>query len=149
MELPEFNELVCLPYFAGSIGFRRGGHPQSLIGCYPCPLNPGNSGAFFVAKYDEQSKLSVVQSYEQGTQGLKFVARRYGLDRGLVRRWVKAYQQHELLGLRKKFSHYLAEFKLSVLHRMQQEELSARQAIALCNLLVSSAAIAHWQRRYH
>ena len=102
-----------------------------------------------MAKYDEQFKLSVVQSYEQGTQGFKLVARRYGLDHGLVRRWVKAYQQHGLLGLRKKFSHYPAEFKLSVLHRMQQEELSARQAIALFNLRVSSTVIADWQRRYH
>lgn len=102
-----------------------------------------------MTKYDEQFRLSVVQSYEQGTQGFKAVARRYGLDHGLVRRWVKAYQEHGLAGLRKKYSHYSAAFKLSVLQRMQQEGLSARQAIALFNLGVSATVITDWERRYH
>lgn len=38
-------------------------------------------------------------------------------------------------GLRKKFSRYSAEFKLSVLSRMKQEELSATQATTLFDIL--------------
>ncbi len=102
-----------------------------------------------MAKYDEQFKLSVVQSYETGPQGFRSVARRYGLDYAMVKRWVAAYRQHGQLGLRKKFSHYSAEFKLSVLHRMQQEELSANQAIALFNIRGGTGIIADWQCRYH
>lgn len=102
-----------------------------------------------MTKYDESFKLSVVQRYEQGMQGFKRVAQGYGIDPGMVRRWVKAYQQHGLLGLRRQFSHYTAQFKLSVLDRIQQEELSMSQAIALFNLRVSSNVIADWQRKYH
>lgn len=102
-----------------------------------------------MAKYDEQFKLSVVQSYELGKQGYKSVAQRYGLGHKLVEQWVALYRQHGLLGLRKKFSHYSAEFKLSVLRRMQQEELSATQAVALFNIRGGAGVVTEWQRRYH
>ncbi|MGB7399518.1 MAG: IS3 family transposase [Castellaniella sp.] len=102
-----------------------------------------------MTKYDEQFKLSVVQRYEQGTDSVMSVAHRYGLDHAMVRRWIQAYQHHGLEGLRKKFSHYDAEFKLSILRRMQQESLSATQAIALFNIRGGAGVITDWQRRYH
>ena len=102
-----------------------------------------------MSKYDEQFKLSVVQSYETGRQGFKSVAQRYGLDHAMVRHWVASYRQHGVSGLRKKFSHYSAEFKMSVLRRMQQEELSARQAITLFDIRGGAGVVADWQRRYH
>lgn len=102
-----------------------------------------------MAKYDEQFKLSVVQSYAQGTHGYRSVARRYGLPHATVERWVAVYRQHGLSGLSKKFSHYSAEFKLAVLRRMQQEDLSATQAIALFNIRGGAGVITAWQGRYH
>lgn len=102
-----------------------------------------------MTKYDEQFKLSVVQSYEAGKQGYKSVAQRYGLDRKMVERWVALYRRHGLLGLRKKFSHYSAEFKLSVLRQMLQEKLSASQAIALFNIRGGAGVVTDWQRQYH
>ena len=59
-----------------------------------------------MTKYDEQFKLSVVQSPESGTQGYKSIARQDGLQYVMVRRWVAAYRQHGVSGLRKKFSRY-------------------------------------------
>lgn len=102
-----------------------------------------------MAKYDEQFKLTVVQSYESGGRGFKTLAKQYGLDHAMVRRWVKSYEQHGLEGLRKKFSHYSAEFKLSVLQRMRQDALSARQAIALFNIRGGAGVIRTWECQYH
>ena len=102
-----------------------------------------------MAKYSEEFKLSVVQCYESGEQGYEAVAKRYGLDRATVRFWVKAYRHHGLSGLRKKFSHYIAAFKLSVLHRMHQEELSACQVIVLFDIRGGTGVITDWKRRYH
>jgi transposase len=51
-----------------------------------------------------------------------------------VRRWVKGYQQHGVQGLRKKYSHYDAQFKLGVLRKMWAEELSCRQASTLLDV---------------
>ena len=102
-----------------------------------------------MAKYSEEFKLSVVQCYESGKQGSKSVAKRYGIGETRVRMWVAAYRQHGLSGLRKKFSHYSGQFKLSVLQRMQQEDLSATQAVALFDIRGGASVIADWKRRYH
>lgn len=102
-----------------------------------------------MAKYDEEFKLAVVRSYDRDKWGFKALAKQYGLDHAMVRRWVKSHQQHGLEGLRKKSSHYSAEFKLSVLQRMQQEELSASQAIALFNIRGGAGVIRAWECRYH
>jgi len=102
-----------------------------------------------MAKYDEQFKLSVVQSYEPGKKGFKTLAQRHGLDHATVRRWVKSYQQHGLEGLRQTFRRYSAEFKLSVLQRMQQEELSVRQVLALFDIRGGVGIIRTWERLYH
>ncbi|OAP46489.1 hypothetical protein ATC00_05805 [Sinorhizobium americanum] len=44
-----------------------------------------------------------------------------------VRKWVASYEPHGTAGLAKKFGHYDAGFKLSVLKRMWEDELSYRQ----------------------
>ncbi|WP_336269395.1 transposase, partial [Vreelandella arctica] len=75
-----------------------------------------------MAKYKEAFKLLVVQRYTEGQEGYRRLAKQYGLDHATVRRWVKSYEQHGLSGLQKKSSRYSAEFKLSVLQRMRQEE---------------------------
>jgi transposase len=104
-------------------------------------------GVFFMAKYDEKFKLQVVQSYAEGRQGFKELANRYGLDHGTVRRWVKVYEQHGRSGSRKKFAHYSAEFKLSVLQWMWKEDSSANQAIARFDIRGGVSAIRGWQRQ--
>src|SRR5690606_18141469 len=94
-------------------------------------------------------KLSVVRSYEAGEDGYVALAARFGIDRAMIRRWVNSYRQHGMDGLRKKFSHYSAQFKLDVLQRMQREELSAAQAIALFDIRGGTGVITTWQRLYH
>ncbi|MGP9700993.1 MULTISPECIES: IS3 family transposase [Halomonas] len=102
-----------------------------------------------MAKYNEAFKLLVVKSYTEGQQGYKRLARHYGLDHATVRRWVKSYELHGLSGLQKKFSRYSAEFKLSVLQRMRQEDLSARQAVTLFDIRGGAGVIREWERQYH
>lgn len=102
-----------------------------------------------MAKYNEEFKLLVVQSYTEGQQGYKRLANQYGLDHATVRRWVKSYEQHGLSGLQKKFCRYSAEFKLSVLQRMRQEDLSVRQAMTLFDIRGGTGIVRRWERQYH
>lgn len=120
-----------------------------LLNCTPKVGHVSTFGVFFMAKYDERFKLSVVQHYKRGTQGVKVIAQQYGLDHATVRRWVAAYQQHGQKGLRKKFSHYSARFKEAVLLQMQRESLSARQVIALFDIRGGVGVVTDWQCRYH
>ncbi|CAM0555501.1 helix-turn-helix domain-containing protein [Vreelandella titanicae] len=102
-----------------------------------------------MAKYNEAFKLLVVQRYTEGQEGYRRLVKQYGLDHATVRRWVKSYEHHGLSGLQKNFSRYSAEFKLSVLQRMRQEYLSARQAIALFDIRGRVGVVREWERQYH
>lgn len=100
-----------------------------------------------MAKYDEHFKLSVVQEYLSGCGGYKLIAKRRGLDDELVRRWVLSFRAHGLDGLKKKFSHYSAEFKLSVLRHMWDNALALGQTAALFNIRNPGSLIV-WEREY-
>ena len=102
-----------------------------------------------MTKYNEAFKLLVVQSYAEGQQGYKRLARQYGPGPTTIRRWVKHYEEHGLSGLQKKFSHYSAEFKLAVLQRMRQEELSALQATTLFDIRGGAGVVRRWESQYH
>lgn len=101
-----------------------------------------------MSKYSEQFKLAVVQQYLSGTLGYKQVGEEHHLDHSTVRRWVKLHEAHGMDGLTKKFSHYSAEFKLSVLQRMWDGDLSFRQAAAVFNIR-NASDIGHWENCYH
>lgn len=100
-----------------------------------------------MTKYDEHFKLSVVQQYLNSSVGFETLAKRHGLSDGMVKRWVALFREHGQEGLRKKFSHYSAEFKLSVLQRMWDNELSYGQTAALFNIR-NPGSLSVWEREY-
>ena len=77
-----------------------------------------------MTKYNEQFKLMVVQRYLSGTAGYQLLSEWHGVGHSMVRRWGDLYGQHGAAGLAKKFSHYSAEFRLSVLQHMWDNDLS-------------------------
>lgn len=99
-------------------------------------------------KYVEQTKLSAVEDYCSGSAGYREVAHRYGVDVSSLRKWIIAYQALGAAGLKpKRKKHYSPEFKLNVIQRMREEELSFRQAAALFDIRKSDI-IGEWERRY-
>ena len=101
-----------------------------------------------MAKYSDEYKLTVVEQYLGGTDGLKTVGDQYGVKKGLLQEWIASYRVHGAVGLRKKYSHYSAEFKLSVLKHMWDNKLSCRETAAFFNLRGSSC-LTTWERCYH
>jgi transposase len=67
----------------------------------------------------------------------------------MLKTWVARYRQHGDGGLSKKYSHYGAKFKLSVLRRMWREGLSYRQVAALFDLRGGHDVVVTWERKYH
>lgn len=102
-----------------------------------------------MAKYDEEFKRTVVKEYLSGPLGYKALQARHGVGRATIKSWVDVYRQHGDAGLRKKFSHYSARFKLSVLKRMWRQELSYRQVATLFDLRGGAGVVSNWERRYH
>jgi len=101
-----------------------------------------------MAKYETKFKHEVVQRYLSDGGSAKGVGKEYRLDQSTVRRWVQSYRHHGLNGLNKKFEHYSAEFKLSVLKRMKKERMSYREVEAVFNLR-GCGTVSRWERLYH
>jgi transposase len=101
-----------------------------------------------MTKYIEAFKLSVVERYLQGTLGYGGVGQVFGIDAKMVRRWVAAYRIHGMAGLKKKFTHYSAEFKLSVLHDKWANHLSNSDVSAKYDIR-HAGAVGQWERCYH
>lgn len=101
-----------------------------------------------MSKYKEQFKLSVIKDYLAGVGGFRAVSQRHGVDESTVRKWVAAYRQHRERGIQKKFTHYDAQFKLSVLRHMRDKGLSHRETTAVFNIR-SLASIGIWERQYY
>jgi transposase len=101
-----------------------------------------------MSKHTEQFKLAVVNRYLSGKAGYKVVADHFGLPFSTVRRWVGLYELHGIAGLEKKFAHYNAEFRLSVLQHMWDRELSYGQVAAVFNIR-NAGCIGQWERCYH
>ena len=102
-----------------------------------------------MARYDEKFKKAVVKAYLSGPSGYRALEGRYGVDQSTIRRWVDVYRRHGDAGLHKKFSHYSARFKLSVLKRMWRQELSYSQVVVLFDLRGGTGVVSNWERQYH
>jgi transposase len=109
--------------------------------------NP-TDGVFFMAKFAERLKLEIVRKYLAGAGGTEVLAQQYGVGRTSLRGWISRYREHGEAGLRRKYGRYSAQFKLSVLRRMKDEDLSQTQAVALFDLRGGTGVVAKWQRQY-
>jgi transposase len=100
-----------------------------------------------MARFDEVFKLKLVLEYLNKGIGSKTLARKYGCQPSSVEDWVRLYRIHGKDGLKKKHSSYSAEFKLSVLQHMWDNELSYGQTGAAFNIR-NRGAVGTWERSY-
>lgn len=101
-------------------------------------------------KYTDQQKLLAVQDYQKGLAGLRAIAEAHNVDVSSLRKWVADYRENGMAGIQDmshKRRYFSPEFKLSVVQRIQEEELSCRQAAALFNLRKLDL-VAEWVRQY-
>ena len=101
-----------------------------------------------MTKYDESFKLEMVQKYLAGKIGSKTLAQQAGMSASHLLHWVNAYQEHGSDGLRKKFSHYSVDFKLSVLAQAKAQWLSDKRAAVVFGLRGGGAVVGQWRRLY-
>jgi transposase len=97
--------------------------------------------------YKTTLKLEVVKAYGKG-MGYRVIAKKYGIGRTTVKRWIDWYQYRGAAGLQKKHSYYTVQFKKSVLDRMWRNQLSCRQVSVLFNIR-NDRAVSQWERQYH
>ena len=101
-----------------------------------------------MSKYTEQFKLTVVEQYLTGLACFKTLGHQHGVSHSNVRQWVAFYRLHGISALQKKFTHYSAAFKLSVLQHRWAHTLSYSQTAAVFDIR-SLAMVGQWERLYH
>ncbi|MCI0913250.1 transposase, partial [Pseudomonas putida] len=101
-----------------------------------------------MGKYTEQFKLTAITAYLDSSNGFRKVAKHFGIDFSLLRRWVASYQANNGAGTGSHRQRYTNDFKRQVLSYMHEHRLSLRQTAAHFGLGQSSR-IGFWQRQYY
>ena len=101
-----------------------------------------------MGKYTEQFKLTAISAYLDGSNGFRKVAKHFGIDFSLLRRWVASYQANNGAVSGSHGQRYTSDFKQQVLSYMREYRLSLRQTAAHFGLGQSSR-IGIWQRQYY
>ncbi|BFM03941.1 hypothetical protein Psyaliredsea_25880 [Psychrobacter alimentarius] len=99
-------------------------------------------------RYDLDFKMQVIAYYRQGHTGVA-TAKKFGLDKKIISRWVKQYQSGGIEAIKPQASKtkYSSEFKLNVLTVMLEQGLSQSE-VALTFNISSPALISHWHKAY-
>ena len=99
-------------------------------------------------KYDYEFKFRCVEEVLKLHRTIGSVAAANGFDESNLRKWIGFYKKYGSTGLLpRKNRIYDVDFKLKVLHAIDKEFLSLRQACVKFNIR-SEANIIKWQRAY-
>lgn len=98
-------------------------------------------------KFSLEFRLAVVTHYLNTRDGYRETAKRFGVSRTAVRRWISAWQQHGIDGLTWKTADYTPEFRLKVVRAVIDDKLSLRDATAKFNLSGEST-VYQWVKRF-
>ncbi len=102
-----------------------------------------------MSKYTAEFKLKVVKYCLSHQIGHKKTAHKYGLAPGMVRRWIKSYEEHGYNGLQKnKNSTYSGKFKQHVVEYMLENHLSATETSTHFNL-GGAPVVINWEKIYN
>ena len=102
-----------------------------------------------MAKYTVQQKIDVITLYKQGL-GSTTIARKFGINKETVLRWVEMYDVQGIEGLTsygKQLQHFDTSFKLKVIHWLVRTNSSYPQTARHFNL-PSPSVIWSWKQRY-
>lgn len=99
-----------------------------------------------ISKYSLEFKKICVDKILQDHLSLKVLANELGLDRTMLRKWVRFYELHGTAGLQGKSNRlYDVKFKLKVLETIETCKLSIKEAAVRFNIAAESSII-KWQQ---
>lgn len=100
-----------------------------------------------MSKYTKEFKLEVVKHYVSGQSGFRVTANKFSVSRSLVRKWVDVYKCLGLKGFTLGQTRRTAQSKMAILHQIQSEGLSLREACRRFNIAAASSILV-WKHQY-
>lgn len=92
-------------------------------------------------KYPLEIKLAAVNTYLEGAESIRKLAKKYNVSKSMLHRWILKYQIHGVAGLQESYTNYSVKFKMNVLNYMNEMGASIEEVTAVFN--VSSSAIVY------
>jgi transposase len=100
-----------------------------------------------MSKFNVEEKIEVVIRYQQGSEGVKSIAKSIGVHHTVLLNWIKQYEHHGADAFIKPYTSYSTEFKLDVLNYIKETGTSIREAAAIFNIATHST-ISKWKRSF-
>lgn len=97
-----------------------------------------------MAKFSSDEKLQAVMRYQNGSEGIKSIARSIGIHHSVLLNWIKQYEHHGEEVFKKRYTPYSLQDKLDVLNYMNEFGTSVRETAAIFNI-ASHSTILSWQ----
>ena len=98
-------------------------------------------------KFSIKFKEEVVKEHMKGKRSAVSIAREHGTDPSMVRLWVKQYKRYGIEGFVRKRRSYDAEFKLTVLNHLWENQASYSDTAMLFDIR-RPGCIGEWERGY-
>ena len=100
-----------------------------------------------MSKYSKEFKLEVAKHYVSGQDGFQVTADKFSVSRSLVRHWVDVYKCLGPKGFAPRQARRTAQSKMAILHQIQSEGLSLREACRRFNIAAASSILV-WKHQY-
>jgi transposase-like protein len=94
--------------------------------------------------YPLEIKLAAVNEYLDGGDSIRVIAKKYGVSKTMLHRWVTRFENHGKDGLQVTYTNYSFEFKMDVLKYMNEVGASIEEATAVFNIS-SSGLVGKWK----
>ena len=102
--------------------------------------------SFIMTKYSVEERITAIRAVEVG-ESIASVAKQYQIDRRVLERSVKLYEEHGEEGLRSHAYNWTAAQKYSVLEYMHENGLSCEET-GIQFAIGGSATVWQWEQRY-
>jgi transposase-like protein len=100
-----------------------------------------------MSKYSFEEKLEAVLAYLEGKESYKAIAKERKMSMAPLKRWVLRYREHGVEGLVSSYTNYDIQFKMDVLHYMDEFGASINETAARYNL-PSDYTVLNWKRQF-
>jgi len=100
-----------------------------------------------MAKFSSKDKIQAVKRYLEGTEGGKTIANSIGVHPRELYQWIKRFEFSGEKAFEKRYTTYSLEYKLDVIHYMNENGTSLRETAAFFNI-PSCETLRKWKVAY-
>ncbi|RXZ00934.1 IS3 family transposase [Fictibacillus sp. S7] len=100
-----------------------------------------------MTKYSLETKLAAVHAYLQGGDSFKETAHKHSVTSSMLKEWVAKFRKHGEMAFQESYTNHSIEFKMDVLHYINETGVSISEAAAHFNV-ASPSTVWNWYQLF-